>query len=182
MTASERTHVDAAAFRSALRHLAGGVSVVTAAGPHGPVGLTVTSLTAASLDPPLLSFYVDRESRSLPGLRAADHFAVHLLTADQHELAALFARRGADRFAAPTRWQRGPAGVPLLVDAPVHLVCAREQVVSVGDHFLVVGSVLGTSVADRGEPLLYAHGEFGRLIPIPDTAGELGGEDVGFGS
>src|SRR3954470_368904 len=122
MTASERTHIDAAAFRSALRHLAGGVTVVSAAGAdEAPVGLTVTSLTAASLDPPLLSFYVDRESRSLPGLRAADHFAVHLLSARQHELAALFARPGADRFAAPTRWRRGPAGVPLLVDAPVHL-------------------------------------------------------------
>src|SRR3982750_634913 len=70
MTASERTHVDAAAFRSALRHLAGGVTVVTAAGPDGPVGLTVTSLTAASLVPPLVSFYVDRDSGSLPAPRA----------------------------------------------------------------------------------------------------------------
>src|SRR3954452_6407172 len=123
MTASERTHVDAAAFRSALRHLAGGVTVVTAAGAdEAPVGLPVTSLTAASLDPPLLSFYVNHESRSLPGIRAADHFAVHLLAADQHELAARFARRGADRFAAPTRWQSGRGGVPLLVDAPVQLI------------------------------------------------------------
>jgi flavin reductase (DIM6/NTAB) family NADH-FMN oxidoreductase RutF len=183
MTASERTHVDAAAFRSALRHLAGGVAVVTAAGVDGgPVGLTVTSLTAASLDPPLVSFYVDRDSRSLPAIRAADHFAVHLLAADQHELAALFARRGADRFAPPTDWRPGPGGAPLLVEAPVQLICAREQVVSVGDHFLIVGSVQRAAVTSRGTPLLYAHGEFGRLLPIPDTAGELGGEDVEFGS
>ena len=47
---------------------------------------------------------------------------------------------------------------------------------------LIVGSVQHAFVASRGTPLLYAHGEFGRLLPIPDTAGELGGEDVEFGS
>src|SRR3954447_26818629 len=106
MTA-ERTPVDATAFRAALRHLAGGVTVVTATGAGGPLGLTVTSLTAASLRPPLLSFYVDHDSRSLPALRDADRFAVHLLGADQHELACLFAQRGVDRFAPPTRWHVG---------------------------------------------------------------------------
>jgi flavin reductase (DIM6/NTAB) family NADH-FMN oxidoreductase RutF len=172
VTAAEHTPIDGATFRAALRHLAGGVAVVTAAGPAGPFGLTVMSLTAASLTPPLLSSYVNHDSRSLPGLRATDHFAVHLLGADQHELAALFARRGADRFAPPTRWRDGPAGVPLLDGPPVRLVCAREQIVPVGDHFLIVGEVLHAELSGGGEPLLYAHGQFGRVVPMPASPGE----------
>jgi flavin reductase (DIM6/NTAB) family NADH-FMN oxidoreductase RutF len=174
MTASERTHVDAASFRTALRHLAGGVTVVTAAGPDGPVGLTVTSLTAASLVPPLVSFYVDRDSGSLPALRAATHFGVHLLGGGQSELAALFARRGIDRFAPPTRWQAGPGGVPILTDVPVHLVCTLERTLPVGDHVLFVGAVHRTGVVEAGgDPLAYAHGQFGVFVPVSATAAEL---------
>jgi flavin reductase (DIM6/NTAB) family NADH-FMN oxidoreductase RutF len=86
-------------FREALRHHAGGVAVVTVTGDEEPRGFTVTSLTAASLHPPLLSFYVNHDSRSWPALKAADHFAVHLLGAAHRDLAALFARPGADRVA-----------------------------------------------------------------------------------
>jgi flavin reductase (DIM6/NTAB) family NADH-FMN oxidoreductase RutF len=164
--------VEGDVFREALRHHGGGVAVVTVVGPDGPRGFTVTSLTAASLRPPLLSFYVDHDSRSWPVLKAADHIGVHLLGAGHRDLAALFARRGADRFAPPTRWRSGPAGVPLLADATIRMVCARREVVEVGDHFLVVGEVLGVERNGAGgDPLLYAHGEFGRWVPIGDAPG-----------
>nr|WP_240940067.1 flavin reductase family protein [Planosporangium flavigriseum] len=155
-----------------MRHHGGGVAVVTVAGPEGPRGFTVTSLTAASLRPPLLSFYVNHDSRSLPVLRTADHVGVHLLGAAHRDLGALFARRGADRFAPPTRWRSGPGGVPLLEDVTIRMICARREVVQVGDHFLVVGEVLATERNGAGgDPLLYAHGEFGRWVPIGEAPG-----------
>jgi flavin reductase (DIM6/NTAB) family NADH-FMN oxidoreductase RutF len=164
--------VDAGAFRAAMRHHAGGVAVVTVAGADGPMGFTVTSLTAASLHPPLLSFFVNHDSRSWPALKSADHVGVHLLGAAHRDLAALFARRGADRFAGPTRWAWGPRDVPLLADATVRIVCARREIVPVGDHFLVVGEVIGVeSTGPGGDPLLYAHGEFGRWVPIGAAPG-----------
>jgi flavin reductase (DIM6/NTAB) family NADH-FMN oxidoreductase RutF len=142
------------------------------AGPDGPRGFTVTSLTAASLRPPLLSFYVNHDSRSLPALRAGDRIGVHLLGAAHRDLAALFARRGADRFAPPTRWRHGPGGVPLLDDATIRMVCARRDVVGVGDHFLVVGEILDVvHNGAGGDPLLYAHGEFGRWVPVGAAPG-----------
>ena len=61
--------VDAARFRRALGRHAAGVVVVT--GP-GPVGLTATSLTSVSLDPPLVSFCVSRGSTTWPDLRQAN--------------------------------------------------------------------------------------------------------------
>jgi flavin reductase (DIM6/NTAB) family NADH-FMN oxidoreductase RutF len=164
--------VAADVFREALRHHGGGVAVVTVAGQDGPRGFTVTSLTAASLRPPMLSFYVNHDSRSWPALKAADHLGVHLLGAAHRDLAALFARRGADRFAPPTRWRSGPGGVPLLADATIRMICARREVVPVGDHFLVVGEVLGVERNGAGgDPLLYAHGEFGRWVPLGEAPG-----------
>jgi flavin reductase (DIM6/NTAB) family NADH-FMN oxidoreductase RutF len=129
-------------------------------------------LTAASLRPPQLSFYVKNDSRTWPALQAADYLGVHLLGAAHRDLASLFARRGADRFGPPTRWRSGPGGVPLLTDATIRLVCARREVVGVGDHFLVVGEVLDVERNGvGGDPLLYAHGEFGRWVPIGEAPG-----------
>jgi flavin reductase (DIM6/NTAB) family NADH-FMN oxidoreductase RutF len=166
------TTVDAEAFRAAMRHHAGGVAVVTVAGSDGPMGFTVTSLTAASLHPPLVSFYVAHDSRSWPALKAADHLGVHLLGAAHRDLGALFARRGADRFAPPTRWTRGPGGVPLLADATVRIVCAKREIMPVGDHSLIVGEVIAAeSTRPGGDPLMYAHGEFGRWMPLGAAPG-----------
>ncbi|NJC70305.1 flavin reductase family protein [Planosporangium thailandense] len=183
MTVGASAAVEGAAFRAALRHHAGGVAVVTVAGPEGPRGFTVTSLTAASLHPPLLSFYLNADSGSWPAIRAADYVGVHLLGAAHRELAALFARPGVDKFAPPTRWRPGRGGVPLLADATVRMVCARREAVPVGDHFIVLGEVVDVEHnGPGGDPLLYAHGEFGRWVPIGDAPGmpidELGLADL----
>ncbi|WP_283135322.1 flavin reductase family protein [Rhizohabitans arisaemae] len=158
------TAVDEDRFRRALAVHAAGVVVITAETPGGPAGLTATSFTSVSLDPPLVSFYVDRSSTTWPGLRLADHFGVNILAREQREVAVRFARRGADRFAG-TPWRAGPWGVPLLGGVTAHLVCAAHRTVELGDHVLVVGEVTDTSLGPTRHPLLYQQGTFGRFIP-----------------
>ncbi|MBB5076408.1 flavin reductase family protein [Nonomuraea endophytica] len=156
-------------FRQALAVHASGVVVITAQRDGRPVGLTATSFSAVSLDPPLVSFYVDRSSTTWPQLGAADHFAVNILASDQAELAARFARKNVDRFAAPTRWRSGPLGAPLLQDVSAHLICLPYERADVGDHVLVVGLVAETDVRHPGRPLLYHQGRFGRFLAHPDS-------------
>ncbi|MEV7009804.1 flavin reductase family protein [Streptosporangium sp. NPDC051022] len=157
--------VDAERFRQALAVHAAGVVVITAQVRGVPVGLTATSFSSVSLVPPLVSFYVDQSSTTWPSLRQADHFAVNVLASDQAELAARFARKGVDRFAAPTEWRPGPLGVPLLDGVSAQLVCAPHSTVDIGDHVLVVGLVTDTNLLPGGRPLLYHQGRFGRFIP-----------------
>lgn len=154
--------VDATRFRRALGRHAAGVVVVT--GP-GPVGLTATSLTSVSLDPPLVSFCVDRASTTWPDLRQAEVFAVNVLAHDQAGVATRFAVRGADRFGAPTRWRPGPYDVPILDGIAAHLLCEPYDTIALGDHWLVVGLVVGSELGSSGEPLLYHHGRYGRFDP-----------------
>jgi flavin reductase (DIM6/NTAB) family NADH-FMN oxidoreductase RutF len=150
-------------FRSALARHAAGVVVVTAAPDRGPAGLTATSFTSVSLDPPLVSFYVAQSSTTLPGLRAAPTFAVNVLGHDQAELATRFATKDVDRFAAPTSWREGPAGEPLLDGAAVHLLCTWHTTHAVGDHWLIVGLVTAAHLGPPNSPLLYHQGTFHRL-------------------
>lgn len=157
--------IDADLFRKALAVHAAGVVVITAQYQGVPVGLTATSFSSVSLNPPLVSFYVDRASTTWPGLRAADHFAVNMLRGDQSDVAARFARKNIDRFAEPTRWRPGPLGAPLLRDVSAHLICLPYDTVEVGDHVLVVGLVAEAEVHHPCQPLVYQQGRFGRFTP-----------------
>jgi flavin reductase (DIM6/NTAB) family NADH-FMN oxidoreductase RutF len=154
--------VDAESFRLALSRHAAGVVIVTLTGPAGPAGLTVTSFSSASLKPPLVSFYIGHGSSNWPAIRDAGYFAVNLIGHRQEALAATFARKGEDRFGPATKWNPGPAGLPLLSGATTHLICARHALVTVGDHELVVGRVMHAFIGTGEPPLLHHQGRFTR--------------------
>jgi flavin reductase (DIM6/NTAB) family NADH-FMN oxidoreductase RutF len=165
-TSSTRPAATAAAsadeFRRAMGRHPAGVVIVTVAGPSGPGGLTVTSFSSASLDPPLVSFYIGHGSSNWPAISGARHFAVNLIGEGHQALAHRFALKGEDRFAPPTRWARGPEDLPLLSDATTHLICATESLVTVGDHELVIGLVLEAAFGHSDQPLLHHQGRFTR--------------------
>ncbi|MEU0333429.1 flavin reductase family protein [Streptomyces sp. NPDC006193] len=150
-------------LRSTFRRHAAGVAVITARGSAGPAGFTATSLTSVSAEPPLVSFGIGTGASSWPAVAEAGHVGVHILGEHQSELAATFARSGADRFGAPTVWREGPEGVPVLDGVLAWLVCRIVARVPAGDHRIVVAeAVLGDS-SGPGRPLLYHQGRFGGL-------------------
>lgn len=151
--------IEADLFRNLLRRHAAGVVVVTAPGVR-PVGFTATSFTSVSLRPPLVSFCLDRAASSWSTVVAAEHVGVHVLTARQEHLARHFAARGIDRFAAPTRWRTGPAGVPVIDDVLAVLVCRVTGRIPAGDHTIVLAEPLDGSFGDEDEPLLYHMGRY----------------------
>ncbi|MEV7426595.1 MULTISPECIES: flavin reductase family protein [unclassified Streptomyces] len=151
-----------ALLRSVFRRHAAGVAVITARGER-PVGFTATSLNSVAAEPPLVSFGVDAASSSWPVLAEAAHVGVHILGEHQAELAATFARSGADRFAPPTAWQDGPEGVPVLDGVLAWLVCRVVARVPAADHRLVVAQVVAGDPAGAGRPLLYHQGRFNAL-------------------
>ncbi|MFE3143687.1 flavin reductase family protein [Streptomyces scopuliridis] len=149
-------------LRSVFRQHAAGVAVITAQG-EGPVGFTATSLNSAAAEPPLISFGVGTSSSSWPVLAEAAHVGVHILGEHQRDLAATFARSGADRFAPPTSWRTGPEGVPVLDGVLAWLVCRVIARVPAGDHRLVIAEAVVGDPAGGGRPLLYHQGRFNAL-------------------
>ncbi|NDK23551.1 flavin reductase family protein [Streptomyces sp. TR1341] len=150
-------------LRSAFRQHAAGVAVITARGAAGPVGFTATSLTSVSAEPPMISFGVGTGASSWPAIAEADHIGVHILGEHQGDLAATFARSGADRFGAPTAWRDGPEGVPVLDDVLAWLVCRIVARVPAGDHRIVLAEVVLGDPTGGGRPLLYHQGRFTAL-------------------
>ncbi|WP_406129978.1 flavin reductase family protein [Streptomyces sp. NBC_00989] len=150
-------------LRSVFRQHAAGVAVITARGENGPVGFTATSLSSVSAQPPMLSFGISTGASSWPAISGADHVGVHILGEHQEQLAATFARSGADRFGAPTVWHEGPEGVPVLDGVLAWLVCRVVARVPAGDHRIVLAEVVLGDPAGSGRPLLYHQGRFNGL-------------------
>lgn len=153
--------------------LAAGVTVVTARGEDGPLGMTVSAVTSLSARPPLLLACLRDGSRTLAAVRARRTFAVHLLREEQQDLAGRFASpatTAAERFAGTDT--RQVLGVPVLAGALAWSVCLTEDVRRYGDHHLVVGRVAAVHVGG-GRPLLWHDRRFGALTgqPVPDAAG-----------
>jgi flavin reductase (DIM6/NTAB) family NADH-FMN oxidoreductase RutF len=155
------TPVDDDLFRSWFRRQASTVTVVTVAGTP-PAGFTATSFTSVSLRPALVSFCVDRTSSSWPAVAKGGFLAVHMLGEHQRDVAATFARSGVDRFAAHGAWRSGPGGVPLLDDSLAWLLCRTAELVTAGDHTIVLASPLAGAYGSTGRPLVYHAGSYTR--------------------
>ena len=77
-------------FRAAMRRLVGNVSIITAGAGNDISGMTVTSVSSLSVDPPSLIVSVNRASSSWPLLKRHRYFGVNILNADQADIAERF--------------------------------------------------------------------------------------------
>jgi flavin reductase (DIM6/NTAB) family NADH-FMN oxidoreductase RutF len=150
-------------FRSAMRHLAGGVSVITAGRGKDITGMTVTSVSSLSVDPPTLIVSINRESSSWPLLKRYGFFGVNILTSDQIDVAERFTGKGglkgAERFGG-ARWITQASGVPLLEGALAAIDCEVEHIVERHSHAIVIGRVLDMQSSSRSAALAYWQGQY----------------------
>jgi flavin reductase (DIM6/NTAB) family NADH-FMN oxidoreductase RutF len=151
---------DTRAFRHALGAFATGVTVITTATPEGPLGITVNSFTSVSMDPPLVLWCPAKWSKRYAPFAGARHFAIHVLGADQKEIADGFSRDGG-AFGA-LDWQAGPGEVPLIGGVLARFVCETWAVHDAGDHAIVVGRVIEVARAN-GPGLVFHGGVWGRF-------------------
>jgi flavin reductase (DIM6/NTAB) family NADH-FMN oxidoreductase RutF len=160
-------------FRGAMRHLAGGVSVITVGRGKDISGMTVTSVSSLSVEPPTLIVSINRESSSWPLLKRHGFFGVNILTADQIDVAERFTGKGglkgADRFAG-AQWTTRVSGVPLLVGALSAIDCEAEDIIERHSHALVVGRVLDIQASQRTAALAYWQGRYVAIDQDEDAA------------
>lgn len=152
MTATPLDLVTGADLRRAMGFWATGISVITTSHGGTIAGLVSNSFTSVSLDPPLVSWAVDKKSSSFEVWNRTDNYAVHILSESHRELVQRFVAKGTDKFAG-LRWERGVLGSPIVAaDAP-RVECRLWQRVDAGDHVILVGEVVSISDQDDFRPL-----------------------------
>jgi flavin reductase (DIM6/NTAB) family NADH-FMN oxidoreductase RutF len=151
------------AFRNAMRSLAGGVSVITVGRGKDITGMTVTSVSSLSVEPPTLIVSINRQSSSWQLLQRYGVFGVNILSADQVDVAERFSGKdglkGAERFTG-AQWLTRATGVPLLSGALAAIDCEVEETIERHSHAIVIGRVRDVFTALPHTALTYWDGQY----------------------
>jgi flavin reductase (DIM6/NTAB) family NADH-FMN oxidoreductase RutF len=126
------------------------IATTSAAGVNA--GCLVGFTTQVSINPPRFLVCLSLKNYTTTVAAAATHLAIHLLRADDAELAQLFGEETGDRTDKFTRcrWSVGPHDVPVLGDAAAWFVGRIEARLEFGDH---VGHLLAPEEVELRRPL-----------------------------
>jgi flavin reductase (DIM6/NTAB) family NADH-FMN oxidoreductase RutF len=155
--------VDATVFRDTLARVPTPVTVVTSHVDRNPHGTTVSAFTSLSLEPPMILVSLDQNSDLLKIIQETGRFGVNVLASGQAAQATTFARKGTDKFEG-VAWYMDH-GAPRLAGKGQWLVCRTEQLITAGDHVIIIGLVVHADTHSF-EPLLYRQRAFGTVTHI----------------
>jgi len=160
-------------FTNAMRRAVSGVSIVTTDGNHGRYGLTVSSMTSVSADPPMLLICINRHSVAHDAIVANRRFAINVLAAHHQDVAAAFA--GSTTLGPAYDFESGvwsvtASGLPRLVDPAAIFECELESSMHAGTHSIFLGRVAHAQSRDIA-PLAYSNREYGVPMPLETANG-----------
>lgn len=161
MSSTTEPTVDAKTFREVVGHLASGVSVITTQLRGADYGITVSSVTSLSTDPPTMLACLNKAAPTAAAITKAGSFTINILAEDQGHLAHKFATPSDDKFSG-VEFARNELGHPLLKDALASLEGRVVEELSGGTHRIFIGQVV-RATANPGKPLTYFRGGFGRF-------------------
>lgn len=148
--ATRTTSASSQSFRAAMRTLPTAVAVISTSSESGrPVGLTANSVASLSLDPPLVTWAIRKNSPLVEVFRNSRRFVVNLLAAGQGPLAARFASPIDNRFDGVSATAT-PLGLPRLEGCAAWLDCEMHMDLEIGDHVLLVGAVCSAEISGNG--------------------------------
>ena len=136
-----------------------GVTIVATSGEDGPAGATANAVSSLSIEPMLMLACLDRGSRTLLAVQAADRFSVSVLHDGQEGVARSFATKAP----TPEKWAgvdwSERDGLPAIDDALLWVACALQDVITAGDHVILTGAVTDLEAA-AGTPLVFHGGAY----------------------
>lgn len=161
--------LSAAEFKALFRGHPGGVAVITADAGEGPVALTATSVVSVSAEPPIIVFSVSRTASASEVITRAGTVVIHLLDANDLDLARLGATSGVDRFAQGHPWSRLVTGEPVFDGVRAWVRCAVIERMDAGTSTVIAAHALQSDLARdvetgaAGDALVYHNRTWHRL-------------------
>ncbi len=140
-----REPVDRKDFLAAMGRRVSTVNLVSTGGHGGRFGLTVTSMSSVSAEPPVVMIGINRKSPLCDAINVNRCFVINVLSVQQQHLANSFAGfhpedRNYDFDLA--HWKNGITEAPVLTGGTATFECSLLSHQDVGCHRLFMGTVL----------------------------------------
>ena len=147
----------AKALKKVMCQLPFPVAIATTAVGKEKRGITIGSFTSLSMQPPLISFNIDKEAQFHDLLSRTTHYAVHLPKPEESPLCNHFATSGLtpeEQFNSVEHY-RNSYGNPVLKNISTVIQCRAYEQFEAGDHTIVVGEVLDVDQQSGESIVLY---------------------------
>ena len=153
--------MDTRELRNTLGQFATGVCVLTTESSEGPIGMTVNSFAAVSLEPALVLWSIQNTSDCFDQFTQCDRYGISVLQRSQEAISNRYAR-SMDHQVEASDLTRDEQGTPLISGALATFSCRTNAIHAGGDHHIIVGEVEAFTSVD-GEPLLFFGGGYKSL-------------------
>ena len=140
--------------KQSLRMFSYGVYILSSLSEGEYCVSTVTWVSQASFEPPMISVCIKRDSASYEIVKKRGEFILHLLGDTQKELASTFFK--------PTIFENEKlngqefsleSNLPLLKDIPAYIQCKVVEILENGDHPLFLAEVVDAKINNDSDPL-----------------------------
>ena len=143
-----------------LRQVAGafptGVTIITTEKADGNIhGMSASSFLSVSLDPALVSFCVKEDAAIFSLLSVGKTVGISILAATQQQISNQFAGFNKAEIEVP---MINKGGASVIANALAWYRTEIHQIISAGDHFLILCEVKDLDRATAGNPLVYWSG------------------------
>jgi flavin reductase len=155
--------IDGKTFKSGMRRLAAGVTVVTTLENGLPHGMVVTSTSSVCVEPvPSLLICINRDASCHDIIMRTRAYCANVLSSTDVELAQRFSSsQNRDKRFEGCAWTALVTGAPAITSALVSFDCEVSQVIEVHSHTIFVGDVRELRLwKEEVDPLLYFGGRY----------------------
>ncbi len=161
------TAPDGEQFRTGMRHLCAGVTIIATGHGEDRRGLAASAVCSVSDNPPMLLVCVNKGASAHDAILENRSFCANVLARRHAEQAKVFSssERSVERFQSG-EWASLDTGAPALMDAMACFDCQVHDTVEAGSHTVIVGRVMAMHLGEEGPPLLYGYSQFGAYAPI----------------
>jgi flavin reductase len=154
------TSVDPGRFKEAMSRIAAAVHIVTTDGPAGLGGITATSVSSITVEPPMMLFCINKTSASYARMIENGVFCINALAPSHEALSNVFAGRTEERLDQrfeSGEWRKLATGAPCLAGAVAAFDCRLVETKEVATHVIMIGVVEAVDFGAEGEALAYVH-------------------------
>lgn len=152
-------------LRTLMRRWATGVTIVSTQNDGVFHGMTVSSFTSVSLDPPIVTISLMKSSRTHDMVIEAGSFGITILSSAQQAISEMFAGQSRDelhRFDGIDTITL-VTGSPFVKNGLAFIDCKLIAIHPFNQNSLLIGEVLATRVGNSEKPLLYFDQQYRKL-------------------
>jgi flavin reductase (DIM6/NTAB) family NADH-FMN oxidoreductase RutF len=156
--------MESEALRQTMRLWASGITIVTSQLGEQRAGVTASSFTSVTLEPPTVLVCLQDHIETYKIIEASGIFGVSMLKSDQAKWSKQFAGfvelpEGADRFYGVETSQH-ITGAPILAEALAWMDCRLSTIYRAGSTGIIMGEVVAADHMDGEMPLVYHNRQY----------------------